>query len=256
MADKRLEIRIDSELLERVDLWTEGRTDVDNRSEAIRKLIEIGLQGIQPEDEEVRLSKGEELILRLLAERWCEEKGLLENSKYGMDPEALFDALVHGQYWAMRTIPIKPVLLHEHTPTKNEVNFVREVLQMWASMIETYNQCTKKQKKEIAKATDWTYIRFPGFCWYDHVDYKFYECMRYIIKHNIYALRNQLYPEGVDLENSKVFDTMYGHTSVYKEMLAVYKKQIKSEDSWTEEKKIKDLIELIQTYQDYSPHFS
>lgn len=256
MTDKRLEIRIDSQLLERVDLWTEGRTDVDNRSEAIRKLIEIGLQGIQPKDEEVRLSKGEELILRLLAERWCEDKGLLEKSSNRINPKALFDALIHGQYWALQTTPIKPVLLHEHIPSKNEVNFVSEVLRMWASMIETYNQCTKKQKKEIAKATDWTYIRFPGFCWFDNDDHKFYECMKYIIKHNIYGLRNQLYPEGIDLENSKVFTTMDNQTYVYKEMLALYKKQLKSEDSWTEEKKIQDLIELIQTYQDFSPHFS
>lgn len=256
MTDKRLEIRIDSQLLERVDLWTEGRTDVDNRSEAIRKLIEIGLQGIQPKDEEVRLSKGEELILRLLAERWCEDKGLLEKSSTRINPKALFDALIHGQYWAMRTHPIKPIMIHEHTPTKNEVNFVYEVLRMWASMIETYNQCTKKQKKEIAKATDWTYIRFPGFCWYDRYDSKFYECMKYIIKYNIYGLTNQLNPEGVDLDNSKLFDTMDGHTSVYKEMLALYEKQIKSTDPRTEKKKIQDLIELIQTYQDYRPHFS
>lgn len=80
--------------------------------------------------------------------------------------------------------------------------------------------------------------------------------MKYIIKHNIYGLRNQLYPEGIDLENSKVFTTMDNQTYVYKEMLALYKKQLKSEDSWTEEKKIQDLIELIQTYQDFSPHFS
>ena len=250
MADKRLEIRIDSELLERVDLWTKGRTDVDNRSEAIRKLIEIGLQGIQPNDEEVHLSKGEELILRMLAQRWCEDKGWLENSRNRMNPKALFDALTHGQYWAIQTVPINPCMIN-HTPTTNEVNFVIDILRMWSSMIYTYNECTQEQKDEIAKVTGWTYIRFPGFCSFGDDDEKFFESMQFIIQYNTNGLREQLYPEDGDLEDSSVFDSLIEQTPAYKKMLVVYNKHRNSKQWPTEEEERQVLIALIQTYQKY-----
>src|ERR1700757_2111975 len=48
---ERFELRLDSEALERIDEWRADRPDLPSRSEAMRRLVEIGLG--RPEDEQL-----------------------------------------------------------------------------------------------------------------------------------------------------------------------------------------------------------
>ena len=49
--NERFELRLDSEILERIDKWRGGRPDLPSRSEAVRQLVEAGLG--RPEDKQL-----------------------------------------------------------------------------------------------------------------------------------------------------------------------------------------------------------
>src|SRR5580698_4744589 len=95
MASERFEMRIDSELLERLDKWRSGEDDTPSRAEAIRRLVEAGLahdnKGRAP-----HLSDGEKLLAMMLSE-------LID--KLGIEVETNVDlvrkVIVGGHYWAL-----------------------------------------------------------------------------------------------------------------------------------------------------------
>ena len=241
MPDKRLELRIDSELLDRVDLWKASRTDVTNRSEAIRKLIEIGLQGIQRDDEEVYLTKGEELILRMLAQRWCDDDGDPVEPSFEMNPKVLFNALVKGQHWAINYGPIKP-FWNDGIPSKNEVNFVFKTMFLWSYMIRVFEAAPEELKDLFTQKTGWTYLKFPGF--HIEAEGKYYESMSFIIDNDIDGY-------GWMLEKYKSYEYL-SHTlnaNAYQKMLAKFS-QLKN--PWTnDEDAIKLVIQLVLIFKSY-----
>src|SRR4051812_18008296 len=67
MAAERFEMRIDSELLNRLDNWRNSEDDEPSRAEAVRRLLEAGLahdnRGRGP-----ALSDGEKLIAVMIAD--------------------------------------------------------------------------------------------------------------------------------------------------------------------------------------------
>ena len=67
MATERFEMRIDSELLARLDNWRGEEEDSPSRAEAIRRLIDAGLAH-DNKGKPVYLSDGEKLITTMLAD--------------------------------------------------------------------------------------------------------------------------------------------------------------------------------------------
>jgi len=157
MPSERFEMRIDSELLERLDSWRAGEEDTPSRAEAVRRLLEAGLahdnKGRPP-----HLSDGEKLIAVMLSE-------LIE--KLGMDV-ATDTALVRkvilgGHYWALGWE--MPGVFHGHVDKQTRVRFVVDVLDMWSFIEEAYEHLSAEDKDQLAREADplGAHVQFRGF---------------------------------------------------------------------------------------------
>jgi uncharacterized protein len=157
MAPERFEMRIDSELLERLDRWRNGEEDTPSRAEAVRRLIEAGLahdnQGRAPQ-----LSDGEKLIAMMLS-------GLIQ--KLGVDVETdaklVEKVILGGHYWALGWE--MPGIFHGHADKQSRVRFVVDVLDMWSFIEEAFEGLDDADRRRLAAEADpfGTHVRFPGF---------------------------------------------------------------------------------------------
>ncbi|PWB40299.1 MAG: hypothetical protein C3F19_12225 [Rhodocyclales bacterium] len=157
MASERFEMRIDSELLERLDQWRQGEDDTPSRAEAVRRLIEAGLahdnKGRAP-----HLSDGEKLIAMMLAE-------LIK--KTGVDVDTNVDlvekVILGGHYWALGWE--MPGIFHGHTDKQSRVRFVVDVLDMWSFIEEAFEELNEGDKARLASEADpfGKHVQFPGF---------------------------------------------------------------------------------------------
>ncbi|EPP3876560.1 YfbU family protein [Pseudomonas aeruginosa] len=157
MASERFEMRIDSDLLERLDQWRQGEDDTPSRAEAVRRLIEAGLahdnKGRAP-----HLSDGEKLIAMMLAE-------LIK--KTGVDVDTNVDlvekVILGGHYWALGWE--MPGIFHGHADKQSRVRFVVDVLDMWSFMEEAFDELGEESKARLAKEADpfGKHVQFLGF---------------------------------------------------------------------------------------------
>ena len=157
MAPERCEMRIDSELLDRLDVWRASEDDAPSRAEAVRRLIEAGLahdnKGRVPQ-----LSDGEKLIAVMLADVL---KGLKVES--GVDVGLVEKVIYGGHYWALGWE--MPGLFHGHVDKQNRVRFVVDVLDMWEFLEEAFERLTDADKARLAKDCEpfGKQVDFPGF---------------------------------------------------------------------------------------------
>ncbi|MCD8497657.1 MAG: hypothetical protein LRZ85_05960 [Alphaproteobacteria bacterium] len=92
---ERFEMRLDPEIIERVDTWRSEQMDIPSRAEAIRRLTEYGLSAYQSHP--VKLDDGSKLILVMLSELY--EK---MNVKGEIEPSFIKSVIYDGQYWALK----------------------------------------------------------------------------------------------------------------------------------------------------------
>jgi uncharacterized protein YfbU (UPF0304 family) len=156
MALERFEMRIDSELLERLDSWRSGEDDSPSRAEAIRRLLEAGLahdhRGRPPS-----LSDGEKLIATMLAE-FIEKSGVEVNNKVDLVQKVI----AGGHYWALGWE--MPHIFHGHSDKQRRVSFVVDVLDMWRFIEEDYERFSDDEKVELTeKIAPYNSVRFAGF---------------------------------------------------------------------------------------------
>ena len=149
-------MRIDSELLERLDNWRSAEDDTPSRAEAVRRLLEAGLahdnRGRAPQ-----LSDGEKLIAMMLAE-YIEKSGV----EVDTDVSLVQKAIVGGHYWALGWE--MPHVFHGHTDKQRRVGFVVDVLDMWRFLEEDYDRFSENEKAELAdKIAPYGTLQFVGF---------------------------------------------------------------------------------------------
>ena len=157
MASERFEMRIDSDLLERLDQWRRGEDDTPSRAEAVRRLIEAGLahdnKGRAP-----HLSDGEKLIAMMLAE-------LIKKTGVEVDTnvDLVEKVILGGHYWALGWE--MPGIFHGHSDKQTRVRFVVDVLDMWSFIEEAFEELGEESKVGLAKEAGpfGTHIQFPGF---------------------------------------------------------------------------------------------
>lgn len=155
MATERFEMRIDSELLDRLDHWRNSEDDGPSRAEAVRRLIEAGLahdnRGRAPV-----LSDGEKLIAVMLSD-------LIK--KLGVEVETDVDlvqkVIYGGHYWALGWE--MPGIFHGHADKQSRVGFVVDVLDMWSFIEEGHEDLSDGDKARLTEETDRTNVVFPGF---------------------------------------------------------------------------------------------
>jgi hypothetical protein len=157
MAPERFEMRIDSELLERLDQWRSTEDDMPSRAEAVRRLIEAGLTE-DPKGRAPHLSDGEKLITVMLADVI---KGL--KLKTDTDVQLVEKVIYGGHYWALGWD--MPGIFHGHADKKSRVTFVVDVLDMWTFMEEAFEVLSEEDRKRLAAEAGpyGEHVQFPGF---------------------------------------------------------------------------------------------
>lgn len=154
---ERFEMRIESELLERLDVWRTSEDDTPSRAEAVRRLMEMGLEA-ESKYRPTHLSDGEKLIAMMLSE-------LIKAT--GAEVETNVDlvekVIVGGHYWALDWE--MPGIFHGHRDKRSRVSFVVDVLDMWDFLEEAYEKLSDEDKERLAAEAEpfGKYVKFAGF---------------------------------------------------------------------------------------------
>lgn len=150
-------MRIDSDLIDRLDHWRNREDDVPSRAEAVRRLMEAGLAHDNRGPAPV-LSDGEKLIAVMLGD-------LIK--KLGIEVEINVDlvqkVIYGGHYWALGWE--MPGIFHGHADKQSRVRFVVDVLDMWSFLEEAFETLSDDDKTWLQKEADpfGKHVRFHGF---------------------------------------------------------------------------------------------
>jgi uncharacterized protein YfbU (UPF0304 family) len=153
---ERFEMRVEEQLLERVDEWRGKQDDMPSRAEAIRRLVELGLGSTS---RTVSFSDGEKLLMLMMRDIY---KGLkLKGGETDFDFVA--DVIYGGHFWA----PTWEMtgLFHNYADKPEDVTLVVDVLDMWSFMESAYAKLSSENKKLLADSALYLgeHVRFTGF---------------------------------------------------------------------------------------------
>jgi uncharacterized protein YfbU (UPF0304 family) len=154
---ERFEMRVDENLLARIDEWSSEQDDVPSRAEAVRRLIELGLRPAPHQS--VRFSDGEKLILMMLRDLYKH----MEIRDREIDPDFIAEVIWGGHYWAPKWA--LPGLYHDHEDRPEELSFVVDVLDMWDFLERGYERLSKAEQDRIAQEAEpfGKHVKFTGF---------------------------------------------------------------------------------------------
>jgi len=150
-------MRLEEELLARVDRWRANRHDVPTRSEAMRRLIEIGLAS-DSSGGAVKFTDGEKLIFSMLRDLY---KHL--HVKGEIDPEFMMEVISGGHYWAPKWDMVG--LFHDREDSPRVVGEVADYLDMWSFIEQGYQELSNADKKLLKQQAEpfGDRVKFPGF---------------------------------------------------------------------------------------------
>lgn len=155
VKSERVEMRFDEELLRRVDAWIEEQADPPARSDALRTLVDIGLQVAG--GKVMNMSPGEKVNFMLL-------RDLVKHMDVPteLNVDFLADAIHGGHYWA----PVweLPGLLHNYADRPRDVTFVLDVLDMWNFIEEGVSALSPEDRERVMAAN---YDHAPEFVGFD-----------------------------------------------------------------------------------------
>ncbi|HEY0140400.1 MAG TPA: YfbU family protein [Thermoanaerobaculia bacterium] len=146
---ERFEMRVDEEILERIDRWRGSQDDVPSRAEATRRLIELGLaSSVETSDEIVKFSDGERVLILMMRDLYKRLK--VEEAE--VDADFLADAIYGGHYWAPKWE--MSGVFHGEEDDPSDVHFVGDVLDMWSQIERSYERLDEKEKARIAREAE------------------------------------------------------------------------------------------------------
>lgn len=154
---ERFEMRLDEEILGRVERWREVEAGGISRSEAMRQLVEIGLA--TGSKESVRFSDGEKIIILMLRDLYAH----LKVKDPEIDPTFLGEVIWGGHYWAPKWELTG--VFHDYADDPRVLKETVDILEMWESMERAYSKLGKKDKELVEKEAEplGKSVRFPGF---------------------------------------------------------------------------------------------
>lgn len=158
VRNERFEMRVEPELMARIEQWSEKQTDRPSRAEAVRRLVEAGLER---SDSKVSPSGTEKLMLWMLAELCKANPG----SEGAETSKLIQQAIYGGHYWALDWELTG--ILHEHVDTGRAVSVVVNTMDMWNFIERAYEGLSKPDKKKVEDAVGPTgknpqFIGFDG----------------------------------------------------------------------------------------------
>ncbi len=149
---ERFEMRLAEDLQERVDAWRARQPDLPGRSEAIRRLTEMGLQTTSKRS--VNFSDGEKAILLALRD--------MRNGTKEVDLDLIAAAIVGGHTWA----PVWDMSLAFTAQPDDpaDVTFVVDTLDMWTFIESSIARLDQVDKAQVTAAAPHPgRLAFAGF---------------------------------------------------------------------------------------------
>lgn len=152
---ERLELRVDEDLLQRIDDWMEQTGRASSRSDAFRQLVDIGPSAMTGKT--VHLSAGDKLNFMLLRDIAKHLKVPTET-----DVDLMAEVIYGGHYWA----PAWEMqgLFHNHADRPADGSLVVDVLDMW-SFIK--GRVEKLEPSDLEKVKTANYGHAPRFAGFD-----------------------------------------------------------------------------------------
>lgn len=149
---ERFEMRLDPDALARIDAWREEQDPPPSRAEAVRSLVEDGLERAgQPV-----LRDGDKLVVAMLCDLF---RRLDVDSE--LDPDFIMAAVHGGHLWALgRAYGGLFDVGQAHNRTVEEVI---DVLEMWRSLEDGHAALPAAGKAQVALEAGRDEVRFPGF---------------------------------------------------------------------------------------------
>lgn len=160
MASKneRFEMRLGEDVLEKIDRWRSGQADLPTRSEAVRRLVEMGLTQSSTR-ESVRFSDGEKMLMVMMRDIF---KGLnITHSE--IDPDFVEDVIIGGHYWAPKWE--YGAIFHDEVDDPRDLRMVVDVLDMWSFIEEGYGVLSSAEKERVKQEAEpfGDDVQFIGF---------------------------------------------------------------------------------------------
>lgn len=153
---ERFEMRVDDEIMARVDKWRSGQEDVPSRAEAMRRLVELGLA--KGTTEAVQFSDGEKLLTIMMRDVYKHFK-----IKGEIDEDFISDVIWGGHYWAAKWD--MQGVFNDYEDDIRDVRSVVDILEMWRFIEHAYKNLSKKDKDRIEKEAEpfGKHVKFMGF---------------------------------------------------------------------------------------------
>jgi uncharacterized protein YfbU (UPF0304 family) len=156
---ERFEMRMDEDILQRIDRWRADQDDLPSRAEASRRLIELGLTSTaDTTDKTVRFSDGERLLALMMRDIYKTLK-----VKGEINADFIAEVIWGGHYWAPKWE--MEGLFHGEEDDPNDVHFVVDVLNMWSFLERAYDRLDEAAKATIEEEAKpfGKDVRFDGF---------------------------------------------------------------------------------------------
>jgi len=139
---ERFEMRLAQSALERLDAWRARQDDLPSRSEAVRRLVEVGLAATG-EDSQVKLGDGDKLILVMLCQLFKQLK-----LKGEIEPDFVESAIHGGHYWGLEWE--YSGIFHGHEDSRAVLTEVVDVLDMWSFLESGFRRLSRGDKDRVA----------------------------------------------------------------------------------------------------------
>lgn len=160
---ERIELRLSAETLERIDNWRDQQEDQMGRSEAIRQLLEIGLE--HDTKDGFRLNNRDKLLLWMMTKavklhvQGPEKAG--EATEALRTAEFIQDAIFGGHFWALAWE--LPGVIHNYSDDPKQVRAVADILDVWSFIERAFAGFSDEEKQHVKAATGRDAPKFLGF---------------------------------------------------------------------------------------------
>ncbi len=150
---EHLEMRLKTDLIDRIDLWRNSQTDTPSRAEAAQRLIEQGLS--KENSNKIVFSNSEKIILLMLCE-------VAKNTNTESNIPEIIDSIITGGHtWAIKSE--FPSLFHNQEDDPYKVSEVKKIIAMWWYIESSYERLTEKDKEQVNEKIKPFHVLFRGF---------------------------------------------------------------------------------------------
>ena len=152
---ERIELRLDSELVKRIDNWADETGKASSRSDAIRQLLDIGLGIVTGKS--IHLTDGDKLNFMMLREIIKH----LEIKSPDINIDLIEKSILGGHYWAPTWIA--SLLFDKDRDTPEEVSLVVDTLYMWELIEKRIKELTPEEQEQLKATNNGALPKFDGF---------------------------------------------------------------------------------------------